>query len=470
MSLIHENWLLQSKIARELYHEFAAKEPVIDYHNHLSPQQLAENHHFDNLQAAWLDGDHYKWRAMRMNGVPEALITGKATTPREKFRAYAETVPHTLRNPLFHWTHLELTRYFGITDYLNGGTADRIYDRAGEQLRSEENGTWGLLQQQDVRYICTTDDPVDDLRYHKLATTNGCPISLRPGWRPDKALRIDLSGWGSYVGRLAETVGQTIGSYDELLAALEQRLDHFAAHGCSVSDHGLSNVPNVAYDRAVAAQVCTETLLSQNGHCTPDSYRDAQTFLVTLLTDLARSYAKRNWVFQLHLGALRNNNDRGLRELGPDTGFDSIGDYPQAEGLSRLLNALDNTGELPKTILYNLNPADNAVFASMIGNFASGGARGKIQWGSAWWFLDQWGGMSDQLNTLSSMGLLSTFIGMLTDSRSFLSFPRHEYFRRLLCDLLGEDVRMARLPNDKEWLGKLVSDVCYGNAKGFLDL
>ncbi|WP_020567471.1 glucuronate isomerase [Neolewinella persica] len=467
LSFIDDNWLLQTSTARELYHEFAAKEPVIDYHNHLSPQQLAENHHFGNLHAAWLDGDHYKWRAMRMNGVSEDLITGKGTDPREKFRAYAATVPHTLRNPLFHWTHLELTRYFGITDYLNADTADRIYDQASEQLRGPENGTWGLLQQQDVRYICTTDDPADDLRHHALAATNGCPVTLRPGWRPDKTLRIDLPGWGSYVGRLAEAAGQTIASYDDLLAAMEQRLDHFAAHGCTVSDHGLSNVPNVAYDRAVAAQVCAETLLSENGHCTGDR---AQTFLVTLLTDLARNYAKRNWVFQLHLGALRNNNDRGLRELGPDTGFDSIGDYPQAEGLSRLLNFLDNTGELPKTILYNLNPADNAVFAAMIGNFASGGSRGKIQWGSAWWFLDQWDGMSNQLNTLSSMGLLSTFIGMLTDSRSFLSFPRHEYFRRLLCDLLGEDVRLGRLPDDREWLGKLVSDVCYGNAKGFLGL
>lgn len=467
MSFINDNWLLQTKTAQELYHEFAAKQPVIDYHNHLSPEQLAGNHHFPNLHAAWLQGDHYKWRAMRMFGVPEALITEQETDPREKFRAYAKTVPHTLRNPLFHWTHLELNRYFGITEMLTSDSADRIYDQASEQLRGEDKGTWGLLQGQDVRYICTTDDPVDDLRHHAAAASNGCPVTLHPGWRPDKVLRIDVAGWGSYVKQLAEASGVAINNYEDLLAALSNRMDHFAAHGCAVSDHGLNYIPNVAYDRADAAKLCAETLHSENGYCTGDR---AETFLVTLLTDLARAYAKRNWIFQLHLGAMRNNNERGLRELGPDTGFDSIGDFPQAEGLSRLLNALDNTNELPKTVLYNLNPADNAVFATMIGNFASGGGRGKIQWGSAWWFLDQWDGMSDQLNALSSMGLLSTFIGMLTDSRSFLSFPRHEYFRRLLCDLLGEDVRLGRLPDDKALLGQLVSDVCYGNAKGFLGL
>lgn len=463
---IHDNWLLQTGTARELYHEFAADQPIIDYHNHLSPAQLAGDHHFANLHAAWLDGDHYKWRAMRMNGIDEALITGKDADPREKFRAYAATVPQTLRNPLYHWTQLELARYFDIYEPLNAASADRIYDAATEKLQSAAFGTWGLLGSQKVTYICTTDDPTDDLVHHAMAAKNGCPIALKPGWRPDKALQINLPGWGNYISRLAEVSGLAIGSYDDLLAAMTLRLDHFAANGCTVSDHGLSYVPNVAYDRAVAADVFGETLLSENGHCT--SVR-AETFTVTLLTDLARIYAKRNWIFQLHLGALRNNNDRGLRELGPDTGFDSIGDFPQAEGLSRLLNHLDNTNELPKTILYNLNPADNAVFATMAGNFSSGGGRGKMQWGSAWWYLDQWDGMTEQLNVLSNTGLLSTFIGMLTDSRSFLSFPRHEYFRRLLCDTLGEDVRLGRIPDDKEMLGKLVADVCYGNVRDYLN-
>lgn len=464
---IQENWLLQTPMARELYHEFAAPQPIIDYHNHLSPEQVATNHQFSNLHEAWLQGDHYKWRAMRTNGVPEALITGKGTDPREKFRAYAATVPATLRNPLYHWTHLELNRYFDISENLSAANADAVYDRANEQLNDPSYGTWGLLQSQQVEYLCTTDDPVDNLEWHALAAKNGCPITLRPGWRPDKALLIGQPGWSAYIGRLSEVSGVAISSYEDLLAALSARMDYFSTLGCNVSDHGIANVPNVAYNREEAAAALKHALLPENGHCTGDR---AQTFLVTLITDLGKEYARRNWIFQLHLGALRNNNERGLRELGPDTGFDSIGDYPQAEGLSRLLNALDNTNELPKTILYNLNPSDNAVFATMTGNFASGGGRGKMQWGSAWWFLDQWTGMTDQLNTLSDMGLLATFIGMLTDSRSFLSFPRHEYFRRLLCDLLAEDVRFGRLPADKELLGKLVAAISYGNAKAYLEL
>jgi len=462
---IHDDWLLQTKTARELYHEFAAGQPIIDYHNHLSPEQLATNHHFGNLHAAWLDGDHYKWRAMRVNGVDEHLITGTGTDPREKFRAYAATVPQTLRNPLYHWTQLELARYFGVNDLLTAGNADRIYDAATERLQSDDFGTWGLLGRHKVEYICTTDDPTDGLEHHAAAAGNGCPVTLCPGWRPDMALRIDLPGWGAYINRLAEVSGQSISKYEDLLAALMVRMNHFADHGCTISDHSLPNVPNAAYDRAVAGAVCEETLRAEIDHCTSDR---AKTFTVTLLTDLARLYAKRNWIFQLHLGALRNNNDRALRELGPDTGFDSIGDYPQAEGLSRLLNHLDDTGELSRTILYNLNPADNAVFATMTGNFASGGGRGKIQWGAAWWFLDQWNGMTEQLNTLSSMGLLSTFVGMLTDSRSFLSFPRHEYFRRLLCNLLAEDMRAGHLPDDKAMVGELVANVCYRNVRSFL--
>ncbi|MEM9260160.1 MAG: glucuronate isomerase, partial [Bacteroidota bacterium] len=395
--LIHEDWLLATPLARELYHEFVKEQPIIDYHNHLIPKQLATNHHFENLHAAWLAGDHYKWRAMRLLGVDEQLITGDAD-PREKFRAYAQSTPHTLRNPLYHWSHLELKRYFGIKDYLSGDNADFVYDRATELLQSPEMGTWGLLARMKVRVVCTTDDPADSLEYHNALAQQDCPVRMLPGWRPDKALQIGAPGWRKYLSKLGEAAGMNIGSYDDLLAALQRRMDHFAALGCSISDHGLECVPDVAYNQELAAETCNNTL-RYDGYVSTTA--NAQTFLVTLLTDLARMYAERKWVFQLHLGALRNNNDRGLRELGPDTGFDSIGDFPQAQGLSRLLNALDNTNQLPKTILYNLNPADNAVFATMTGNFASGGGRGKMQWGSGWWYLDQWDGMTEQINTVS---------------------------------------------------------------------
>lgn len=462
-SLIHDDWLLGNREARELYHDYAAAQPIIDYHNHLLPEQLASNHHFSNLHAAWLAGDHYKWRAMRMYGVAEELITGTAD-PREKFRAYAATVPHTMRNPLFHWSQLELKRYFDIDEPLNPASADRIYDRASEMLRRPEGGTWGLLSGRKVRVVCTTDDPVDSLEHHAAVRHTDCPVNMLPGWRPDKALHLNAPGWFTYVRSLAQASELRIGTYHELLAALEKRLDHFAGCGCSMADHGLEFVPNVAYSSDLAAEAFQQRM-AQPDHPVPAF--SAQTFLFTLLVDLGRTYARRNWVMQLHLGALRDNNHRGLRELGPDTGFDSIGDFPQANGLSRFLNTLENSAELPKTILYNLNPADNAVFATMIGNFAGGGVRGKIQWGSAWWFLDQWDGMRDQINTLSSMGLLSTFVGMLTDSRSFLSYPRHEYFRRLLCNLIGQDVAAGRLPGDIPFLGEMVSNICFGNARDY---
>ncbi|MBC6996217.1 glucuronate isomerase [Neolewinella lacunae] len=463
--MIHEDWLLSTPLARRLYHGVAKDQPIIDYHNHLIPEQLASNHRFANLHAAWLAGDHYKWRAMRMLGVEEKLITGDAA-PRDKFRAFASALPYTLRNPLYHWSHLELDRYFGITAPLNAQNADAVYDEASAFLNTAAGGTWRLLADKKVEMVCTTDDPADDLAHHAALAGSDCPVRMLPGWRPDKALLIGAPGWTDYVARLAELTGTSISGYDDLLAALDRRLDHFAAHGCTISDHGLSHLPDVAYDLEVAREVCGQALLSKTS---PAPALRAQTFLVTLLTDLARRYAARGWVMQLHLGALRNNNARGLRELGPDTGFDSIGDFPQASGLSRFLNHLDNTHELPKTILYNLNPADNAVFATMIGNFASGGGRGKVQWGSAWWFLDQWDGMTEQLNTLSNMGVLATFVGMLTDSRSFLSFPRHEYFRRLLCNLLGEDAAQGKIPADEALLGEIVAGVCYGNARGYFN-
>ncbi len=462
MNFIHPDFLLSSDFARQLYHQYAAPQPIFDYHNHLSPQLIAEDHHFSNLHAAWLAGDHYKWRAMRVNGIEERLITGEAE-PKAKFAAFAKTVPATLRNPLFHWCHLELARYFDEYELLNEDNADRIYVSASEKLQTDNMGARGLLKQQNVKLVCTTDDPLDTLEHHaafaKTADINA--FEMQPAFRPDKALVATGPDWATYLDKFAALTGLRVDTYDGLLAALEHRMDHFAAHGCRISDHGLTHVPVATYDRATA-----DRLLRNPTHS--PSRADADALLVTLLTDLGRAYARRGWVMQLHLGPQRNNNRRALRELGPDTGYDSIGDYPQAQGLALLLDGLNDTDELPKTILYNLNPADNHVFATMAGNFCGGGTITKVQWGAAWWFLDQYDGMREQLNVLSSVGLLSRFVGMLTDSRSFLSFPRHEYFRRLLCEMIGEDVAKGKLPADEAWLGGLVADVSYGNARAWL--
>ena len=460
--MITADFLLTSEFSRKLYHEYAAPQPIYDYHNHLSPQLIAEDHHFANLHEAWLAGDHYKWRAMRVNGVDERLITGDAD-PKDKFRAFAKTVPATLRNPLFHWSHLELARYFDEFELLNEANADRIYESASARLQAADMGTQGLLARQNVRFVCTTDDPLDTLEHHAAfaKTRDADAFVMVPAFRPDKALMADRPGWNAYLTALAKLVGFKVNTYKNLLAALEQRMDHFAAHGCTLSDHGLTHVPAATYSRATADRMLQDRARAPGK-------TDAETFLFTLLTDLGRAYARRGWVLQLHLGAQRNNNKRAERELGPDTGYDSIGDYPQAQGLSKLLDGLNDTDELPKTILYNLNPADNYVFATMAGNFCGGGTVAKVQWGTAWWFLDQYDGMRDQIDVLSNVGLLSRFLGMLTDSRSFLSFPRHEYFRRLLCEILGADVAAGKLPADEAWLGDLVADVCFGNARAWI--
>ena len=380
-AFLSDDWLLSTPTARRLYHEHAAGQPILDYHNHLPPDQIAADHHFDDLHAAWLAGDHYKWRAMRVHGVAEELITG-AADPREKFRAFAKTVPFTLRNPLYHWSHLELARYFDIETPLNAESADGIYDRATEQLRSPGMGTRGLLRARNVVAVCTTDDPVDDLGHHAgYAKTRGNGFAMYPAFRPDKALRASAPGWRAYLERLGEAAGIEITNYERLLAALHARLDHFAAHGCRLSDHGLRRVPHARYDRAAA-----DALLRSGS--APRDGATADTFLFALLVDLGRAYAARDWAMQLHLGAQRDNNTRALRELGPDTGYDSIGDYRQARGLAALLDCLDDTDELPRTILYNLNPADNHVFATMAGNFCGGGRVAHVQWGAAWWFLD----------------------------------------------------------------------------------
>ena len=456
-AFIHDDWLLSTPFARRLYHGYAAEQPILDYHNHLPPELIARDHRFGDLHEAWLAGDHYKWRAMRVHGVPERLITGDAD-PREKFRAYAATVPFTARNPLYHWSHLELARYFGVAELLSGDNADRVYDAAGEQLAHPDKGAVGLLRERGVELVCTTDDPCDTLEHHAAYAASRTPEDPRmlPAFRPDKAVAAGAPGWRGYLERLGEAADVEIVDYASLLMAIDRRLDHFAAHGCRLSDHGLAAVPDAPYDARLADRLL-------GGRDVPDA-AEVDAFAVTLLTDLGRRYAARGWVMQLHLGALRNNNARALRDQGPDTGYDSIGDLPQARGLSRLLDGLADTDQLPQTILYNLNPADNHVFATMAGNFCGGGTVARVQWGAAWWFLDQWDGMRAQLETLSQVGLLAHFVGMLTDSRSFLSFPRHEYFRRLLCELLGEDVAAGRLPADEAWLGGMVADISHDNA------
>ena len=453
---INYNWLLNTTTAQHLYHNHASPQPIIDYHNHLDPQKVATNHKFANLHEAWLAGDHYKWRAMRVAGVEENLITGSAS-PQEKFSAFAKTVPLTARNPLFHWSHLELQRYFGIGDLLSESNANSVFEKASAQLQTDGNGARDLLEQQKVKLICTTDDPIDSLEHHYTQKHSENALSMRPTFRPDKALQAHKPTWRAYLEELSIVAGVDISDYASLLKALVARMDHFAQYDCRLSDHGLECIPVAQYDPEVA------DALIRTGEA-PKDRATAIVFTFTLMVDLAREYAKRGWTMQLHLGAQRNNNTRAERELGPDTGYDSIGNFPQSQGLRALLNTLNETDELPKTILYNLNPADNHVFATMAGNFCGGGTVAKVQWGAAWWFLDQWDGMQEQVNTLSSVGLLSQFVGMLTDSRSFLSFPRHEYFRRLLCEMLGNDVAAGRLPDDEAWLGKQVEDICYGNA------
>lgn len=459
---IHEDFLLQSSAARRLYHDYAKELPIIDYHCHLPPGDIARNRRFANLWEVWLEGDHYKWRAMRTNGVSEEFCTGSAD-PYEKYLAWARTVPKTLRNPLYHWTHLELARYFGITELLDEKSAPRIWQQAQERLDEPDFSVWGILQKFRVEMIGTTDDPLDDLAAHREIASQGLRTRVLPSFRPDKAMQFgDLAAWNAWVDRLTEVSGVATDSWSGFLQALRQRHDFFHANGARISDHGLSCCPPVGALEEKVAAIYEKARRSEE--LTP---AEEGAIAGWLLVYFGKLDAARGWVQQLHLGALRNNSTRQFQRLGRDTGFDSIGDWPQAESLSRFLDALESTGELPKTILYNLNPADNYVFASMIGNFNDGSVAGKVQFGSGWWFLDQREGMEWQLNALSNLGLLSRFVGMLTDSRSFLSYPRHEYFRRLLCDLLGREVLCGALPEDWDLLGDLVISVCHRNAREY---
>ncbi len=457
-----ENFLLTNKIAEELYFNYAQKMPIIDYHNHLIPQQIAENKKFSSITEAWLKGDHYKWRAMRANGIDEKYITGDAPD-KEKFLKWGETAPHTLRNPLYHWSHLELQRYFGINELLNHKTASNIYDSTTEKLQTAPFSCRGLLNQMNVKLLCTTDDPIDDLAYHQQIAQSGFNIKVLPSFRPDKALGVgEPETYNLYLVQLEKSSNVTINTLDDLLLALQNKVDFFDAQGCKVADLGFNTLPMLAAD---TTNMDANFKKVRAGNRLNNS--ETEQLQAHILLELCKMYHTKGWVQQFHLGALRNTNDRGLRELGPDSGFDSIGDFNHALPLSKFLNALDNTNQLAKTILYNLNPRDNDLFATMAGNFNDGNTVGKIQFGTGWWFMDQKLGMENQINSLSSMGLLSRFVGMLTDSRSFLSFPRHEYFRRILCNLLGTDVVNGELPNDMELLGTLVENICYQNAKNY---
>lgn len=459
-----EDFLLETETAKKLYFEHAAKMPIIDYHCHLSPKDIADDRVFKTITEAWLEGDHYKWRAMRTNGVDEEFITG-SKSDQEKFTKWAETVPDTLRNPLYHWTHLELQRYFDIPDILNSSTAEAIFNESSEKLKSTPFTCRGLLRKMNVEVVCSTDDPIDDLKYHKQLKSEEFEVKILPTFRPDKLYAVeDLSAYTAYLTNLGEVTGVKVNSLDALLEAAQLRIDYFHEVGGRLSDHGLEQLYDVDYSKTDAAASFAKLMKG-----TTLTLAETHQFKMVVLVELSKMYHAKNWTQQYHLGAIRNNNSRMLRELGPDTGFDSIGDFSQVRALSKFLNELDTSDQLAKTILYNLNPADNEAMATMIGNFNDGSVAGKLQYGSAWWFLDQKDGMEKQINALSNMGLLSRFVGMLTDSRSFLSYPRHEYFRRILCNLIGKDVENGELPNDLQWLGQQVENICYYNAKNYFE-
>lgn len=464
-AFLTENFLLETKSGQALYHEYAENMPIFDYHCHLPPSDVAIDRQFENLTQVWLYGDHYKWRAIRTNGVEEKYCTGKAAD-EEKFMKWAETVPYTLRNPLYHWTHLELKRYFGVEKLLSPDTAKEIYDECSEKLKSPEYSARGLMRMMNVKAVCTTDDPADDLAHHKAIKEDGFEIKFLPAFRPDLAMAADdIGAYNAYLDKLGRAAGRNIETYDDLQEALRARHKFFDDMGCVTSDHGLG-APVAEEYRQKEVQDIFRQVRAGNG-VEPGEVLKLKS---ALMVEFGRMDSERGWVMQLHMGAMRNNSTRMFNTIGKDTGFDSIGDYEIGRPLSRFLDALDMTGELPKTILYNLNPRDNELLATMLGNFQDGSCPGKMQFGSGWWFLDQKDGMERQINALSNLGLLSRFVGMLTDSRSFLSYPRHEYFRRILCNIIGRDIDAGLLPDDMELVGGMVQNICYNNAKEYFGL
>ena len=454
-----EDFLLQTKTAIKLYHEHAAHMPIYDYHCHLPPQEVAEDKQYGNIGECWLGGDHYKWRAMRTNGVAEEFVTGSADW-KAKFDKWAETVPQTLRNPLYHWTHLELQRYFGIETLLSPDTADEIYEECSAKLQTPEFSARNLMRKMNVKLVCTTDDPIDGLEYHKQIAADGFEAKVLPTFRPDMAMNLsDTAAWKCYLQKLEDTSALTIVSTEVLLEAIDKRHAYFHSVGCRLSDHGVAYVPDAQASASELEAIFQKALAGK-----AVSLGEREQFEAWFLCEVGKMNHKRGWVQQFHVGVFRNNNSRLFKALGPDTGFDSIADHRQGPGLIRLLDRLDSSNQLAKTILYNINPGDNELFATMIGNYQDGSFPGKMQFGSGWWFLDQKDGMEKQMNALSLLGLLSRFIGMLTDSRSFLSYPRHEYFRRILCNLIGNDVENGEIPADMNLLGRMVENICYNNA------
>lgn len=459
------NFLLTTETAQHLYHHHAAKMPIIDYHCHLSPQMIAEDYRFKTITELWLGGDHYKWRAMRANGVSEEYITGNASD-WEKFQKWAETVPYTFRNPLYHWTHLELRTAFGITETLNPDSAKRIYDACNAKLTEEGMSARGLMKHYNVKVVCTTDDPIDSLEYHRSIRESGFEIKVLPTWRPDKAMAVnDSANYQKYIAQLGLVTGIHIQSYTRLLEALQKRHDFFASEGCKVADHGVSAFPWAECTETEAASLFEKVITGNELQA-----EEVTKLQTAILLELCRMNYAKGWVQQFHFGPMRNVNSRMFRQLGPDTGFDTIGDYTNGQALAHFLDALNADGRLTKTILYNINPGENAVIAAMCANFQDGSIPGKIQFGSGWWFNDQIDGMEQQMNTLSLQGLLSRFVGMLTDSRSFVSYPRHEYFRRILCNLIGKDVEEGLIPeSEMPRVENMIEDICYNNAKEYFN-
>ena len=461
-NFMDKNFLLQTETAQKLYHDHAAKMPIFDYHCHINPKDIADDRRFNSITEIWLAGDHYKWRAMRTNGVDEKFCTGDASD-WEKFEKWAETIPHTIRNPLFHWTHLELKKFFGIDEILSPKNARSIFDSCNEKLRTPEYNCRNLIRMANVHTICTTDDPVDTLEYHQKIKADGFEVAVLPAWRPDKAMMVENhESYTRYIKQLAAAADIEIKTFGDLLLALDKRHLYFHENGCRLSDHGLETIYAEEYTNREIESIFIK-VLSGNALNSIEILK----FKSCMLFEFGIMDHKRGWTQQFHIGALRNNNTRLFNKLGPDTGFDSIGDKPVAESLSKFLDNLDTGNKLCKTILYNLNPGDNELYATMIGNFQDGSVPGKIQYGSGWWFLDQKDGMEKQINALSNLGLLSRFVGMLTDSRSFLSYSRHEYFRRTLCNLLGNDVENGEIPNDMELLGTMVENISFNNAKNY---
>ena len=462
MPFINDDFLLQSDAARELYHGYAKDEPIFDYHCHLPPEDVATNRRFDNLFEIWLEGDHYKWRAMRANGVPEELCTGDGD-PYDKFLAWCRTVPYTLRNPLYHWSHLELKRYFDIDLLISEDTAKEIWDAAAERLKEDSFSAHGILDRFKVKLVGTTDDPTDALEHHKAIQSLGIGTKVVPTFRPDKGLMVDnLDVFNPWVNSLESIVGESISSFDGYLEALKLRHDFFHEMGGRLSDHAMETVFFAETSREEVASIFDRARAGQAA-----SVAEAQAFGYFLLSEIGRWNAAKGWTMQLHVGAKRNNSSRGFKQVGPDAGFDSIVDLPQVASMQRFFDGLDQTNELPKTVVYNLNWSDNYAVATMLGNFQDGVTPGKMQLGSGWWHLDQKEAMEAQMNALSNLGLFPRFVGMLTDSRSFLSYTRHEYFRRTLCNLVGQDVENGELPRDRDLVGGMVKDICFGNAANF---